>query len=125
MNFNEILRIAIITSCLALAGCPVTVKVKVTNESSSEIAILYSTGYESIISPGETKEELYKFDCFLVKTAGKLLEFQQIRPPDHYFDTGISSSTIYAVFTHGEELKIYKKNGTAADVITLERGCSE
>jgi hypothetical protein len=123
MNFSVTYRTAIIAFCLTLTGCPVTVKVEVTNESESEIAILYSTGYESKILPGETKEELYKFDCFRVKTGGKLLEFQQIRPPEHYFDTGVSSSTIYAEFTANEELKIYKKSGNAADVIALKRGC--
>jgi len=64
-----------------LAGCPVIVQVQVTNESESKIAILYSTGYESIISAGETREEIYKFDCFQVKTEERILKFKQITPP--------------------------------------------
>jgi len=124
MRFSVNFRTAIVVCCLALAGCPVTVKAQVTNESDSDIAILYSTGYESVISLGETKEELYKFDCFLVKTGGELLEFQQIRPPDDYFETGVSSSTIYSVFTADREFKLYKKDGSASDVILLQRGCT-
>ncbi len=124
MRVSAIRKAATIAFCLSLTGCPVTVKVKLTNESDSEIVILYPTGYESKILPGKTKVETYEFDCFRVKTGGKVLEFQQIRPPEHYFDIGTFFSTIHAVFTAHEELKIYnKRSGNAADVIALTRGC--
>ena len=116
-------KTVIFLCCLLLTGCPVTLNVKVTNEAKSEIAILYSTGFESKIKPGKTKKEIYKFDCIKVKTEGQLYEYQPVRPPNKYVETGMFSSLIYAVFTDEKDFKIYIKGDGASENIVLEKGC--
>jgi len=123
MTFRIACQGIVVICCLALVGCPVTVKIAVTNESESEIAVFYPTGYESRIGIGETKKEIYDFDCFWIKAEGQLYEYQPVRPPDNYFDVGPFSSTIYAVFTDELEFKLYRKNGNNIDMIMLENGC--
>jgi len=107
--------------CLILTGCPATLNIQVTNDSNADILILYSTGYESLIASGETKEEIYKYDCLRIKSNGKTYEFQANIIIDEYIETGKFSSNVYATFTKNYEFEIHQKN--KSNIVKLERGC--
>lgn len=108
--------------CFLLAGCPATLKVVLTNDTGSAISVLYSTGFESEIKAGEDKKEHYKFDCIRIKSGGAVYEFQPVTPPKSYIDQGVFSSSVNAIFTKGNELKIYIKSNPDKFLV-LEKGC--
>ena len=108
--------------CFLLAGCPATLKVALTNETDSAISVLYSTGFESEIKAGEIKKEHYKFDCIRIKSGETIYEFHPVTPPKGYVDQGVFSSSVNAIFTKDNELKIYVKSNLDKS-LELEKGC--
>tara|TARA_B100000768_G_C10988162_1_gene252771 strand:- start:206 stop:565 length:360 start_codon:yes stop_codon:yes gene_type:complete len=119
MSYKIILPFLI---CFLLAGCPATLKVALTNDTDSAISVLYSTGFKSEIKAGEIKKEHYKFDCVRIKSGETVYEFQPIRPPKNYVDQGVFSSSVNAIFTKDNELKIYVKSDPDKS-LGLKKGC--
>ncbi|WP_432474444.1 hypothetical protein [Amphritea sp. HPY] len=124
MKTHVTLAVSTVACCLALAGCPSTVKVAVTNTTLSDISIVYASGHESKIGSGETREEAYDFQCLRVKSEGELYEFQPDQPPKEYYDQEGFNSSIYARFTPEKQFKIYLKGGNEMDVFGLKAGCN-
>ena len=108
---------------LLLVGCPVTINLAITNTTSEDIEVIYSTGFVSMIAPGETKDELFKSDCIRVRSKSKTYQFKSVMPPEGYIQTGSLSSMLYAEFTEENEFKIYKKDSKKTDFIYLKQGC--
>jgi len=119
MNFRKLGTVALLL--VLLVGCPATIKVNITNESDVLIKVIYSTGFESEINSGETKEETYKLDCIRIEADGVLYEFKAILPPDNYFEISSFDSSIYAVFTKKKEFVIHTKN--KSESLKLESDC--
>ena len=124
MHTRVTLSVSIIALCLALSGCPSTVKVAVTNTTAADISIVYASGHVSTIGAGETREEAYDFDCLRVKSDGELYEFEPLQPPKEYYDRAGFNSYIYARFTPEKEFKIYRKDGGETDSLGLKSGCT-
>lgn len=97
-------------------------KVALTNDTDSTISVLYSTGFESKIEAGKTKEEHYKFDCIRINSGANVYEFLPVTPPSNYVRKGIFSSSVNAIFTKDNRLKIYIKE-RSDDSLELKKGC--
>ncbi len=106
-----------------LISCPATLYVEITNQYSQDIAIIYSTGHESIISPGKTKKELYKSGCLTIKVGAEVIKFKQIQPPEKFYVTGLTSSKMLANFTQEKDFILYINGGESKDSIKLKKRC--
>jgi hypothetical protein len=115
--------LCLIACCSLLTGCPATMNVVLTNHSSSTISVLYSTGFESKIDPGEMKKENYNLACIRIKSSDHIYEFQPEALPNTYIDRGAFSSSISAVFTKENKIKIYSTKDNTGNYIELKQGC--
>lgn len=124
MKSHFTLTLCMALCCLVLTGCPVTIKMAMSNHSAAEIFILYPTGYEALIKPGETKEVTYdEVGCLRIKSEGIIYEYQPVRLPNDYRNIRTFNTLIYTVFSEEKEFKAYIKNGNLGDGIKFNRGC--
>jgi hypothetical protein len=126
MVIRKALWSMIVLGTVLLAGCPVSMQVKLLNGGIENIDVLsgYSDAVLAEIAPGERKEAIYNFDCFRVRAGGVLYEFKPIVPPAEYINTGAFSSSFEGEFTADRKLKIYPSNHAPEKSIELPAGCT-
>jgi len=108
-------------------GCPAMTKVVLRNESSNAIDVLsaYSDAVLGRIPPNMSEVIVYNQDCFRVRSAGRVLGFYPVVPPDQYIEVDTFSTRIFAIFTESQGLEITAIRGEQSDSpnISLELGC--
>ena len=107
---------------VSLCGCSTTTNAALKNATNSEIAVLYDSGFESSIKPGDTKKQNYNVRCIRVRSNGDIFEFSPPPLTEQLVRTGMLTSTVEAEFAEGGHLTIIALDGTA---VPVKEGCAD
>ncbi len=123
INFYNILCVIMgLFGLLTLSGCPSSRVMMLKNASQHPISMIYSNN-ESKINVGKIQEEQYRH-CFRIKSNKMIYEYKNRILPDKYFDLGVFSLSVNAMFTDDYKL-IFYDTSNPNDFVELERGCSD
>lgn len=124
VNIRFFARFLVACSLGGIAGCPAVSYLNIRNDASADAAVIarYSPRVIGELAKGGEESVAINPECLRIRYQGEVYEYGAFPRNNKYIKAGISSVSMYAVFTSDLDVAIYSDQARTEDKYILKRG---